>query len=249
MKVTVLGAGGLIGTLLVDIFTRTGEQVVAASRRTGVDACTGAGLATALAGADVLVDVLNAPSFEDDEVLDFFSSTSTNLVAAARAAGVGHYVALSIVGVDGLPDSGYMRAKVAQERIVASSGLPYTIVRATQFHEFAPAIVESMVRETDLDVDDEHDVRVPDALIQPIAADEVAAFVAEVAVSPPRNHVVNIGGPEKMAFAALAREVLARQRDHRRVAIDPQARYFGTTLTKNSLVTADGATIASIPFG
>lgn len=243
-----MGASGLIGTLLVDLLTQEGEDVVAASRRSGVDVFTGSGLGKATAGADTLVDVTNSPSFDDEDVMDFFVESTTNLVAAARAAGVGHYVALSIVGADELPDSGYLRAKVAQERIIESSGLPYTIVRATQFREFAPAIVESMVVETDADEEDEHDVRVPDALIQPIAADEVAAFLAEVAISPPRNHVINIGGPEKISFARLAREVLALRHDDQRVVVDPRATYFGTTLKKDSLVTGEGAMIASIPF-
>ncbi|OBJ45420.1 LysR family transcriptional regulator [Mycolicibacterium mucogenicum] len=248
MKVTVIGASGLIGTLLVDLLTREGEDVVAASRRSGVDVLSGAGLAKALTGAEALVDVTNSPSFADDEVMDFFVRSTTNLVAAAQTAGVGHYVALSIVGVDELPGSGYMRAKVAQERIIEASGLPYTIVRATQFHEFATAIVESMVVETDTDEGDQHDVRVPDALIQPIAADEVAAYLAEVAIEPPRNHVINIGGPEKIPFSRLAREVLALHHDDQRVVVDPHAKYFGTTLKKDSLVTGAGAMIASIPF-
>ena len=243
-----MGATGLIGTLLVDLLIREGEDVVAASRRSGADVRSGAGLAKAIAGADTLVDVTNSPSFDDDEVMDFFVGSTTNLVAAARAAEVSHYVALSIVGADELPDSGYLRAKVAQERIIASSGLPYTIVRATQFSEFAAAIVESMVVETDTDEDDVHDVRVPDALIQPIAADEVAAFLAEVAISPPRNHVIDIGGPEKISFARLAREVLAIRHDDQRVVVDRRATYFGTKLKKDSLVTGVGAMIASIPF-
>ena len=248
MKVTVIGASGLVGTLLVDLLTREGEDVVAASRRSGVDVLSGAGLAKALAGAEALVDVTNSPSFADEDVMDFFVRSTTNLVAAAQAAGVGHYVALSIVGVDALPDSGYMRAKVAQEQIIEASGLPYTIVRATQFHEFAKAIVESMVVEIDTDESDEHDVRVPDALIQPIAADEVAAYLAEVAIEPPRNHVINIGGPEKIPFSRMAREVLALHHDDQRVVVDPHAKYFGTTLKKDSLVTGAGAMIASIPF-
>lgn len=248
MKVTVIGASGLVGTLLVDLLTREGEDVVAASRRSGVDVLSGAGLAKALAGAEALVDVTNSPSFADEDVMDFFVRSTTNLVAAAQAAGVGHYVALSIVGVDALPDSGYMRAKVAQEQIIEASGLPYTIVRATQFHEFAKAIVESMVVEIDTDEGDEHDVRVPDALIQPIAADEVAAYLAEVSIEPPRNHVINIGGPEKIPFSRMAREVLALHHDDQRVVVDPHAKYFGTTLKKDSLVTGAGAMIASIPF-
>ncbi len=244
MKVTVMGASGLIGTKLVELLIKEGEQVVAASRHSGADVLSGAGLAKALAGADTLVDVTNSPSFEDAEVMDFFLTSTTNLVAAARAAGVKHYVALSIVGVDGLPDSGYMRAKVAQERIIVSARLPYTIVRATQFGEFAAAIVESM--------SDDEDVRVPDALIQPIAADEVAAFLAEVAVEPPRNRVVEIGGPEKISFADLARVVLAKRhcdKSDQYVVVDPQARYFGTRVRKTSLVTGDRAVLGSITFG
>jgi uncharacterized protein YbjT (DUF2867 family) len=241
VKVTVMGASGLIGTKLVELLTKEGEQAVAASRRSGVDVLSGAGLAKALNGADVLVDVLNSPSFEAEEVMHFFLTSTDNLVTAARAAGVKHYVALSIVGVDGLPDSPYLRAKAAQERIIRSSGLPYTIVRATQFHEFAGAIVDSM--------SDGDDVRVPDALIQPIAADEVAAFLAEVAVEPPRNHIVDIGGPEKITFSDLAHVVLARRRAKGTyVAVDAQARYFGTRLRTNSLVTGDGAMLGSIEF-
>ena len=163
--------------------------------------------------------------------MEFFTTSTTNLVAAATAAGVGHYVALSIVGVDGLPDSGYMRAKVVQEKIITESGLPYTIVRATQFDEFADAITDSMI------VGDE--VRVPDALIQPIAADEVAATVARAAVAEPLNGVVNIGGPEKISFEQMARDVLARRGDDKTVVVDPQARYFGTQLEQRSLVTPD----------
>jgi uncharacterized protein YbjT (DUF2867 family) len=241
MKVTVMGAGGLIGTKVVELLTKEGEQVVAASRRTGVDVLSGAGLADALAHADTVVDVLNSPSFEAAEVMDFFLTATTNLVAAARAARVKHYVALSIVGVDELPDSPYMRAKVAQERIIVTSGLPYTIVRATQFHEFAGSIIDSMT--------DGDDVRVPEALIQPIAADEVSAFLAEVAVEPPRNHVIDIGGPEKITFADMANVVMARRHDKGKyLAVDPQARYFGTRLAKSSLVTGDGAMLGSIEF-
>ena len=189
MKITVIGASGLIGTKVVDLLTAEGHDVVAASRQSGVDVLTGDGLAEALSGADVLIDVVNSPSFEDDAVMDFFNKSTTNLVGAAKHAGVGHYVALSIVGLDGLPDSGYMRAKVAQEKILTESGLPYSIVRATQFSEFADAITASMT------VGDE--VRVPDALIQPITADRVASDVARAAVANPLNGVVNIGGPDE----------------------------------------------------
>jgi uncharacterized protein YbjT (DUF2867 family) len=229
VKITGIGASGLIGTKVVDLLTAGGHEVVAASRNTGVDVLTGEGLAEALAGADALVDVVNSPSFEDDPVLEFFTKSTTNLATFGKSAGVGHYVALSIVGVDGLPDSGYMRAKGAQEKLITESGLPYSIVRATQFAEFTEAITGSMI------VGDE--VRVPDALIQPIAADDVAAEVARIAVGEPLVGVVNIGGPEKISFEQMAREVLARQGDDKAVVVDPKARYFGTQLQRDSLVT------------
>ncbi|OBF27928.1 SDR family oxidoreductase [Mycobacterium sp. ACS4331] len=240
MKITVLGASGLIGGSVVDILKGSGHEVVAASRNTGADVLTGAGLADALAGADVLVDVTNSPSFADDAVLDFFTRSSRNLVATASDQGVGHYVALSIVGCDGLPDSGYMRAKVAQERIITGSGLPYTIVRATQFQEFAEAIVAEMT------IDGE--VRAPDALIQPIAAAAVAAAVARAAQDSPRNGVVDIGGPDTMSFADLARVVLARQHADTPVTVSAEARYFGTTLQERSLVTGNGAELGTTRF-
>jgi uncharacterized protein YbjT (DUF2867 family) len=231
MKITVVGASGLIGTKVVGLLEGEGHEVVAASRSSGVDVLTGDGLAGALSGANVLVDLLNSPSFEDDPVMEFFTASTTNLVAAATAAGVSHYVALSIVGVDGLPDSGYMRAKVMQENIITESGLPHTILRATQFAEFTDAITDSMT------VGDE--VRVPDALIQPVAADEVAAAVARAAVAEPLNGVANIGGPEKISFERMARDVLARRGDDKTVIVDPEARYFGTQLAERSLVTPD----------
>jgi uncharacterized protein YbjT (DUF2867 family) len=215
VKITVVGASGLIGTKVVDLLTRQENEVVAASRSTGVDVLTGEGLADALAGTAALVDVTNSPSFEDDPVLQFFTASTTNLVAAAKDAGVGHYVVLSIVGVDSLPQSGYMRAKVVQEKLVTESGLPYTIVRATQFAEFTDAITASMT------VGGE--VRVPDALIQPVAADDVAADVARAATAQPLNGVVNIGGAEKISFEQMARTSLARQGDESKtVVVDPQ---------------------------
>jgi uncharacterized protein YbjT (DUF2867 family) len=231
MKITVIGASGLIGTKVVDLLTAEGHDVVAASRSSGVDVLTGEGLGEALGGADALVDVLNSPSFADDPVMEFFTKSTTNLVAAAKAAGVGHYVALSIVGVDGLPDSGYMRAKMVQEKIITESGLPYTIVRATQFAEFTDAITDSMT------VGDE--VRVPDALIQPVATDDVAGDVARAAVAQPLNGEVNIGGPEKISFEQMARDVLRRRGDDKSVVVDPQVAYFGTRLAERSLVTPD----------
>jgi uncharacterized protein YbjT (DUF2867 family) len=231
MKITVVGASGLIGSKVVDLLTTEGHDVVAASRQSGVDVLTGDGLADALGSADALIDVVNSPSFEDDPVMEFFTKSTTNLVVVAARAGVGHYVALSIVGVDGLPDSGYMRAKVVQERIITESGLPYTIVRATQFAEFTDAITDSMT------VGDE--VHVPQALIQPVAADDVARDVARAAVAKPLNGIVNIGGPQKVSFEQMIREVLARRGDDKTVVVDPAARYFGTSLTERSLVTPD----------
>jgi uncharacterized protein YbjT (DUF2867 family) len=192
---------------------------------------TGDGLAEALNGADALVDVVNSPSFEDDPVMEFFTKSTTNLVDAAKRAGVGHYVCLSIVGADELPDSGYMRAKVVQEKVITESGIPYTIVRATQFAEFTDAITASMT------VGDE--VRVPDALIQPVAADKVAAEVARAAVAAPLGGIVNIGGPEKISFEQMARAVLADRAEDTTVVVDPQAHYFGTRLAERSLVTPD----------
>jgi len=231
MKITVVGASGLIGTKVVDLLTAEGHDVVAASRASGVDVLTGDGLAEALSGADALVDVVNSPSFEDDPVMEFFTKSTTNLVAAAKRAGVGHYVCLSIVGADELPDSGYMRAKVVQEKVITESGIPYTVVRATQFAEFTDAITASMT------VGDE--VRVPDALIQPVAADKVAAEVARAAVAAPLGGIVNIGGPEKISFEQMARAVLADRGEDTTVVVDPQAHYFGTRLAERSLVTPD----------
>jgi uncharacterized protein YbjT (DUF2867 family) len=232
MKITVMGASGLIGTKVVERLKEQGQQVVASSRSTGVDVLTGAGLADALAGADVLVDVTNSPSFEDDPVMKFFTTSATNLVDVAKRSGTGHYLALSIVNADGLPDSGYMRAKVAQERIISASGIPYSIVRATQFAEFADGITESLT--------DGDEVRVSDALIQPIPGDQVAAAVARTAVGEPINGVVNVGGPKKITFEQLARDSLARKGDATKtVVVDANARYYGAALKTNSLVTPD----------
>jgi uncharacterized protein YbjT (DUF2867 family) len=231
MKVTVIGASGLIGTKAVERLRADGHDVVASSRSSGVDVLTGDGLADALAGADALVDVTNSPSFETDAVLSFFTTAATNIASAAKSAGVGNYVALSIVGVDGLPESGYMRAKVAQETVIRASGVPYSIVRATQFAEFADAIVDSLRTEGT--------IRVPDALIQPVAADDVAAEVARVAAAPPVNGIVSIGGPERISFEQLARDVLTRRGETTPIVVDRDARYFGTPLGTTSLVTSD----------
>ena len=232
MKITVVGASGLIGTKVVELLRRQGHDVVASSRSSGVDVLTGDGLADALAGTDAVVDVTNSPILEGSPAMEFFTRSAPNIVAAAKGAGVGHYVALSIVGVDGLPDGGYFRAKVAQEKIITGSGIPYSIVRATQFAEFADAITESMT------VGGE--VRVPDALIQPIPADEVAAAVARTAVAEPRNGIVNVGGPHKITFEQMARDALARKGDKTKtIVVDPAARYYGAALSTRSLVTPD----------
>jgi len=230
MKIVVIGGTGTLGSKVVDRLREHGHETVAASRNTGIDTLTGAGLADALAGADVVVDVSNSPSFEDGPVMDFFTTSTTNLQAAAKAAGVGHYVAVSIVGADQLPLSGYLRAKVAQEKLVEEAEIPYSIVRATQFAEFTDQITASMT------VGDE--VRVPDALIQPIAVEDLAAEVAAVAQGDPLGGVENIGGPEKIPFEQMAREVLARQGTDKSVVVDPDAGYFGTPLSRDSLVIA-----------
>jgi uncharacterized protein YbjT (DUF2867 family) len=227
-----VGASGLIGTKVVEALKSKGHDVVASSRSSGVDVLTGEGLDEALVGADALVDVTNSPKLDGGPALEFFTASAANLVGAAKRAGVGHYVALSIVGVDGVLDSGYFRAKVAQEKIINESGLPYSIVRATQFKEFADGITESLT------VGDE--VHVPDALIQPIPADEVAAAVARAAVGEPINGIRNVGGPQKITFEQLARDALARKGDDTKtVVVDPEARYFGGALQKRSLVTPD----------
>jgi uncharacterized protein YbjT (DUF2867 family) len=232
MKITVVGASGLVGTKVVELLTNEGNEVVASSRSSGVDVLTGEGLADALAGADALVDVTNSPSFEDGPVMEFFTTSATNLVAAARRAGVGHYVALSIVGVDGLLGGGYFRAKVAQEKIITESGIPCSIVRATQFAEFADAITESMTVA--------NEVRVPDALIQPIPADQVASAVARAAAAKPLNGIVNVVGPMKVTFEQMARDALARKGDKTKtIVVDPAARYYGAVLGTRSLVTPD----------
>jgi uncharacterized protein YbjT (DUF2867 family) len=229
MKIVVIGGAGVLGSKVVQKLRDHGHDAVAASPRTGVNTVTGEGLADALTGADVVVDVSNSPSFDDGPVMEFFTKSTTNLETLAKAAGVGHFVAVSIVGCDELPKSGYLRAKVAQEKLIEQAAIPYSIVRATQFAEFADAITASLT------VGDE--VRVPDALIQPIAAEDLADEVARVAEGRPLGGIENIGGPEKISFEQMAREVLARQGEAKAVIVDPQAAYFGTPLSMNSLVT------------
>lgn len=240
MKITVIGATGQIGRQVIPLLTAEGHDVTGASRQTGVDAAIGSGLDEALRDADVVIDVLNSPTMEDDAALAFFTATSSNLTVAAKRAGVRHYVLLSIVGVDGLLGGGYLRGKVVQEKTVAASGLPYTIVRATQFHEFAEMIVGSLL------VDGA--IHAPNARIQPIAAAEVAAEVAEVAQTAPVNGIVDIGGPEKMGFDQLARILIERRGDDTAIVVDPAATYFGTPVGQDSLVTGRGALIVETTF-
>ncbi|MGC4811040.1 SDR family oxidoreductase [Micromonospora sp. DT228] len=237
MKIVVIGGSGLIGSKLVDNLGARGHEAVSASPKTGVNTLTGEGVAEALAGADVVVDVSNSPSFEAAAVLEFFETSTRNLLAAAAAAGVGHYAALSIVGCDRIPDSGYMRAKVAQEKLIVATGIPYSVVHATQFFEFLQGIIDAA---TDGDT-----VHLAPVLIQPMAADDVAAEVAEVVVGAPTNAVVEIAGPEQFRLDELGRSILASRQDPRSVVADPGARYFGATLGERSLVPADGARIAA----
>jgi uncharacterized protein YbjT (DUF2867 family) len=229
MKIVVIGGTGVLGSKVVGTLRDRGHDTVAASRSTGVNALTGEGLTEVLTDAAVVVDVANAPNFEDDPVMEFFTTSTKNLSAAAKSAGVGHYVAVSIVGCDQLPESGYLRAKVAQEELVEHAAIPYSIVRATQFMEFTDAITASLT------VGDE--VRVPDALIQPIATGDLAGEVARVAEAAPLNGIENVGGPDKITFEQMARDALAKQGESKSVVVDPGATYFGTPLAMNSLVT------------
>jgi uncharacterized protein YbjT (DUF2867 family) len=222
MKIVVIGGSGLIGKKLVTILRRQGHEVVAASPSSGVNSLTGEGLAQALAGASVVVDVTNSPSWEDAAVMAFFDTSTRNLLAAERAAGVGHHVALSVVGADRMPDSGYMRAKVNQEGLIQAGGVPYSIVRATQFFEFLGGIADSGA-EGDT-------VRLSTAPMQPLAADDVAAALADVAAAAPLNATVEVAGPEKMSIAEFVGRFLAARGDKRRVIADPQATYYGAVM-------------------
>src|SRR5438477_9384451 len=205
MKIVVIGGTGLIGSKLVKKLREHGHEAVAAAPNTGVNTLTGEGLAEVLKGADVVVDVSNSPSFEDKAVLEFFETSTRNLLAAEKAAGVGHHVALSVVGAARLPDSGYMRAKVAQEGLIKSGGVPYTIVRATQFYEFVGGIAQAAT--------DGQTVRLPPALMQPIVSDDVAAALAEIAVAEPLNGTVELAGPEPIQMDELVRRYLSANRD------------------------------------
>jgi uncharacterized protein YbjT (DUF2867 family) len=240
MKIVVIGGTGLIGSKTVAILRRAGHEVVAASPNSGVNTITGEGLDKAVTGAEVVIDLANSPSFEDKAVLEFFETSGRNLQAAEAAAGVRHHVALSIVGTDRTPDNGYFRAKVAQEKLIEASGIPYTIVRSTQFMEFLKGIAASST--------DGNKVRLSPGLFQPIAADDVAAFVADVALAAPRNGIVEIAGPERAPFDEIVARYLKAVGDSRQVVRDPEARYFGGRVEERSLVPLDEARLGRIGF-
>ncbi len=238
MKIVVIGGTGLIGSKTVTILRQGGHDVVAASPKTGVNTITGEGLKEAMAGAQVVIDLANSPSFEDKAVLEFFETSGRNLFVAEAAAGVRHHVALSIVGTDRTPDNGYFRAKVAQEKLIQTSGIPYTIIRTTQFLEFLGGIADSSA--------DGNMVRLPPGLLQPIAADDVAAIVADVGLSVPRNGIVEIAGPERAPFNVIVARYLKAVGDPREVVRDPKARYFGGRLEERSLVPLGEALLGRI---
>jgi uncharacterized protein YbjT (DUF2867 family) len=240
MKIVVIGGSGLIGTKVVSRLREKGHEVVAASPNSGVNTITGEGLAQALTGAQVVVDLANSPSFEDKAVLEFFETSGRNLHAAEAAAGVRHHVALSIVGTDRSPDNGYFRAKVAQEKLIKSSGIPYTIIRSTQFLEFLKGIAASSA--------DGNTVRLSPGLFQPIAADDVAAIVADVALAAPRSGIVEIAGPERAPFNEIVARYLKAVGDPRNVVSDPEARYFGGRVEERSLVPLGEARLGRIGF-
>jgi uncharacterized protein YbjT (DUF2867 family) len=240
MKIVVIGGTGLIGSKVVTNLRERGYEVVAASPNSGVNTLTGEGLAEVLAGASVVVDVSNSPSFEDAAVMQFFQTSTRNLLANEAAAGVGHHVALSVVGSDRLPDSGYLRAKVAQEKLIKESSISYSIVRATQFFEFFGRIADSAT--------EGNTVRLPSVAFQPLAADDVAGVVSKVAIGSPLNAIVEVAGPEEFRFDEFIRRGLNARKDPREVIADPQARYFGAELSERSLVPSDGALLGETRF-
>jgi uncharacterized protein YbjT (DUF2867 family) len=238
MKIVVIGGTGLIGSKTIPILRQRGHEAVAASPNTGVNTITGEGLAKALAGAQVVVDLANAPSWEDKAVLEFFETSGRNLLAAEATAGVRHHVALSIVGTDRTPDNGYFRAKVAQEKLIETSRIPYTIIRSTQFMEFLGGIAAEAAKG--------NIVRISPGLFQPIAADDVAAIVADVALGAPRNGIVEIAGPERAPFNEIIARYLKAIGDPRDVVSDPEARYFGGRVEERSLVPLGEARLGHI---
>ncbi len=240
MKIVVIGGTGLIGSKLVQLLTARGHEAVAASPNTGVNTLTGEGLAQALAGAQVVVDVANSPSFEDKAVLDFFETSGRNLLAAEAAAGVQHHVALSVVGTERLQGSGYFRAKLAQERLIKAAAIPYTIVQATQFMEFLAGIAQSGT--------EGQTVRLSPAMVQPIASDDVATAMADAALGAPVNGTIEIAGPERVGLAALVQRYLAAIGDARTVVADATAPYFGVQLDDRSLTPGDAPRLGAITF-
>jgi uncharacterized protein YbjT (DUF2867 family) len=240
MKIVIIGGTGLIGSKLVAKLSALGHEAVAAAPNTGVNTLTGEGLAAVLSGAQVVVDVSNSPSFADAAVLEFFQTSTRNLLSYEATAGVGHHIALSIVGTDRLPNSGYMRAKVAQETLIKEGPIPYTIVRATQFFEFGKRIAdEATVDNT---------VRLPPVLFQPMAAEDVASALCKVAITSPLNGTIEIGGPESFRFDDFIRQRLEALNDPREVVADPNAKYFGTELSERSIVPGDDAQLGETRF-
>ena len=240
MKIVVIGGSGLIGKKLVPILRQRGHEAVSASPSSGVNALTGEGLAGALAGANVVVDVSNSPSWEDAAVMEFFQTSTRNLLAAAAAASVGHYVALSIVGAERLPDSGYLRAKVAQEELIENSSIPFSLVHATQFFEFVAGIADGAT--------EGGTVRMAPVLLRPIAADDVAEAVCRTALGSPLNGRVEVAGPEQYRMDEFFRQTLAAGNDPREVVTGPHARYFGSELTERSLVPLADAILGKIRY-
>ena len=240
MKIVVIGGTGLIGSKTVPILRAAGHDVVVASPKSGVNTLTGEGLKEVLAGAQVVIDLANSPSFEDSAVLNFFETAGRNLHPAEAEAGVRHHVALSIVGADRTPENGYFRAKVAQEKLVEAAGVPFTIIRSTQFMEFLGGIADSATQG--------NIVRLSPGPFQPIASDDVAAFVADVALAAPRNGIVEIAGPERAPFDEIVARYLKASGDKREVVRDPEARYFGGLVGEDSLVPMGEARLGRIGF-
>jgi uncharacterized protein YbjT (DUF2867 family) len=240
MKIVVIGGSGLIGTKLVKRLRERGHEVVAASPNSGVNTITGEGLAQALAGAQVVVDVANSPSFEDKAVLEFFETSGRNLLRAEAEAGVGHHVALSVVGADRLPDSGYLRAKLAQEKLIKACKIPYTILRSTQFFEFLGGIAQSATNGKM--------VRLSPALLQPIVSDDVADALADVTLAAPVNGTIEVAGPERISLDDLVRRFLSAKKDPRHVVADVHARYFGAELNDQSLTPGENPRIGPTRF-
>jgi uncharacterized protein YbjT (DUF2867 family) len=240
MKIVVIGGTGLIGSKVVTNLRQKGHEVIPASPNTGVNTITGEGLAEAVAGAQVVIDLANSPNFADDAVMAFFKTSGSNLMAAEAKAGVRHHIALSVVGSDRLPDSGYLRAKLAQEELIKASEIPYTIIRSTQFFEFLGGIAQSAT--------DGQTVRLSPAHLQPVASDDVAALVSKVATMAPANGVIELAGPERIGLDDLVRRYLAEKHDARKVVTDIHARYFGAELNDRSLTPGDNPHIGSISF-